>query len=234
MSASTPLEVRQELVDALQLDLIGPTGPLGNHKEILPQSPSRWYLTGFLVPTDADEEQRSDPTSNDDLDQAAEPAGIDDDETPEKPAARRSYLPSSMGVSVLVPAGAQELDAVVRYGEYLPEIYEEGKPGPPKWTRVPHEEIVPVKIGTKKRGNGVLPVPNSRGVELVWSIRDVPDAEKDGGLPKGTRSLSLFVVNRRKPEPDIERDVGFIFQVEFGGPVGDVVHCPSQPAQSGE
>ncbi len=212
---TTPLEVRSDLVNALQIDLIGPTGLLGNHNEVLSQAPSRWYLTGFLVPTDAGEDQRSDPTSNDELDQAAEQVGIDDDETPDKPAARRSYLPSSMGVSVLVPAGAQELDAVVRYGEYLPEIYEEGKSGPPRWTRVPHEEIVPVKIGTKKRGNGVLPVPNSRGVELVWSIREVPDADKDGGLPKGTRSLSLFVVNRRKPEPDIERDVGFIFQVEL-------------------
>ena len=54
---TSPLEVRQELVDALQLDLIGPTGPLGNHKEVLTQTPSRWYLTGFLVPTDADEDQ---------------------------------------------------------------------------------------------------------------------------------------------------------------------------------
>ena len=44
-----PLEVRGSLVDALQLDLIGPTGPLGNHKEVLPQTPSRWYLTGFLA-----------------------------------------------------------------------------------------------------------------------------------------------------------------------------------------
>ena len=29
----------------------------------LPQAPSRWYLTGFLVPTDADEGQRFDPNS---------------------------------------------------------------------------------------------------------------------------------------------------------------------------
>ena len=96
---TSPLEVRQELVDALQLDLIGPSGPLGDQKETLTQMPSRWYLTGFLVPTDADEDQRTDPTCNDELDQAAEPAGLDDDTTPEKTAARRSYLPSSMGMS---------------------------------------------------------------------------------------------------------------------------------------
>ena len=32
-----------------------------------------------------------------------EPAGLDDDKTPEPAAARRSYLPSSMGMSILIP-----------------------------------------------------------------------------------------------------------------------------------
>jgi hypothetical protein len=88
---------------------------MGDPKEILPQAPSRWYLTGFLVPTEADEEHRTDPTSSDELDQAAEPGGLDDDETPEKPAARRSFLPSSMGLSVLVSAETKELEATVHY-----------------------------------------------------------------------------------------------------------------------
>ncbi len=212
---TSALEVREELIDALQLDLIGPTGPLGNHKEVLTQTPSRWYVTGFLVPTDADEEQRCDPTNNDDLDQAAEPAGIDDDASPEKAAARRSYLPSSMGISVLLPAGVHELDAIVRYGEYLRVEQVEGYTGPPHWQRIPREEVVPLRIGKATRGNEVVPVPNSRGVELVWSVRAVPDADVEGGLPKGTRSLSLFVVNRRKAAPDDVRDEGFIFQVEL-------------------
>jgi hypothetical protein len=212
---TSALEVREELIDALQLDLIGPTGPLGNHKEVLTQTPSRWYVTGFLVPTDADEEQRCDPTNTDDLDQAAEPAGIDDDASPEKAAARRSYLPSSMGISVLLPAGVHELDAIVRYGEYLRVEQVEGYTGPPHWQRIPREEVVPLRIGKATRGNEVVPVPNSRGVELVWSVRAVPDADVEGGLPKGTRSLSLFVVNRRKAAPDDVRDEGFIFQVEL-------------------
>ena len=195
---STPLEVRKELVDALRLDLVGPIGPLGNPKETLTQTPSRWYLTGFLVPTDADAEQRCDPTSNDELDQAAEPAGLDDDSTPEKPAARRSYLPSSMGISVLLPAEANELDAVVRYGEYMRVEHDEDYTGPQHWRRIPREEVVPVKIDGQVPDSGVVAIPNSRGVELVWSIRRVPDGHVDGGLPDGTRSLSVFVVNRRK------------------------------------
>ena len=71
-------DVRSQLIDALRLDLVGPMGSWGNPTETLPQAPSRWYLTGFLVPTEADESQRVDPTSNDELDQAAEPAGVDD------------------------------------------------------------------------------------------------------------------------------------------------------------
>ena len=213
--ATTALEVRKDLVDALQIDLIGPTGPLGDHNEILPQAPSRWYLTGFLVPTDADEEQRCDPTSNDELDQAAEPAGADDDDTPEKPAARRSFLPSSIGVSVLVPADAHEFEAIVRYGEYVRVEQVEGHSGPQQWQRVPREEVVLINLGPQVPGHGVVPVPNSKGVELVWSIRSVPDGDLSGGLPKGARCLSLFIVNRRKAAPDDTRDEGFIFQVEL-------------------
>ena len=215
MTSINSLEIRRSLVDALQIDLIGPVGALGDHAEILPQSPSRWYLTGFLVPTEADEGQRCDPTSNDELDQAAEPAGIDDDDSPEKPAARRSYLPSSMGVSVLVPATLHDVQAVVRYGEYLRVEPSEGASGPLHWKRIPREEVVSVAIGKESTSQGIVPVPNSRGVELVWSIRAVPDGDLDGGLPKGTRCLSLFVVNRRKASPDEVRDEGFIFQVEL-------------------
>lgn len=212
---ASPLEVRRELVEALQVDLIGPTGPLGDHNEVLPQTPSRWYLTGFLVPTDADEAQRSDPSSNDELDQAAEPSGVDDDDSPEKPAARRSFLPSSIGVSVLIPVELHEFQAVVRYGEYLRIDTDEGSAGPQRWKRTPREEIVSVSIGDQTAGQAVVPIPNSGGVELVWSVRGVPDGNLVDGLPKGTRCLSLFVVNRRKASPDDVRDEGFIFQVEL-------------------
>lgn len=217
MTTTEPIQVRQSLLDALQIDLIGPSGALGDHREVLPQAPSRWYLTGFLVPTDADEEQRFDPNSDDDMDQTPAVAGVDENEEPEKSAARRSYLPSSLGLSVLVPAETQELQAIVRFGEYLRVEQEEGsKQGAPvQWRRNPHEEIVSVALGKKVPAQGVVDVPGSRGVEIVWSLRGVPDGDVDGGLPKGTRSLSMFVVNRRKASPDEVRDEGFIFQVEL-------------------
>lgn len=45
-----PIDVRDQLVEALRLDLIGPENGSELETEVLPQAPSRWYLTGFLVP----------------------------------------------------------------------------------------------------------------------------------------------------------------------------------------
>ena len=90
-TATTPIEVRENLLDALQVDLIGPSGPLGDPREVLPQAPSRWYLTGFLVPTDADEDQRYDPNNNDEVGQAPAEATVDENQTPEQATNKRYY-----------------------------------------------------------------------------------------------------------------------------------------------
>src|SRR5262249_33260425 len=51
------------------------------------------------------------------------------------------------------------------------------------------------------------------GLKLALSVRPVKDIPAfDGMVPKGTRSVSLFLVNRRKPAPDDVRDVAFAFQ----------------------
>lgn len=211
---ASPVEVRSALTEALQLDLVGPLNQLGNPIEVLPQAPSRWYLTGFLVPTDCPEDQKSDPTSTDELDQSAEPIGVDDDSTPDSAAARKSYFSSSMGVSVLIPEDLSDLDAVVNYGEYI-RLEDEGPGSGRNWQRIPKEEIVKLGLSDKQKDRGIAKVPNSRGLELVWSLRKVPEAKLRNALPKGTRSLSVFLVNRRHPGDDEHRDEGFVFQVEM-------------------
>jgi hypothetical protein len=84
---TTSFEIRSQLVDTLRLDLIGPDAitNLGIRDEVLAQAPSRWYLTGFLVPLDAGEEQRAEEGSDDDLDEVSEADGGDDANTPERP-----------------------------------------------------------------------------------------------------------------------------------------------------
>ena len=77
-SAAKPdsAQVRDQLVTALELDLIGPTQPVlkalgadteGLEREALDRLPSSWYPTGFLVPTNTDLSLRCDDTADDDF-----------------------------------------------------------------------------------------------------------------------------------------------------------------------
>src|SRR3954452_557753 len=103
----TPLDVRRKLVHTLGLDLIGPDRGSDLLNEVLPQAPSRWYLTGFLVPTDAGEQQKGDVSAVEGVDELSDAGGGDDAVTPEPAAARRAVFPSSMGLSLLLPKDAK-------------------------------------------------------------------------------------------------------------------------------
>src|SRR6516165_10806044 len=109
------VELRSSLVDALRLDLVGPSEGVGDQNEALPQAPSSWYLAGFLVPTEALQTQGVDESSTDEVDEASDGNGLDDDVTPEPAAARQRYLPSSIGLSVLVPNKAGHLGVKVSW-----------------------------------------------------------------------------------------------------------------------
>ena len=101
---ATSAETRERRVTELGLDLIGPGhNDAGLANETLPDPPSRWYLTGFLVPVDAPARQKTrDPQEEMDT---AEEGGGDDDETPDRGPSRSRYLPSSIGLSLLVEPG---------------------------------------------------------------------------------------------------------------------------------
>jgi len=239
----TSLEVRADLVQALRLDLVGPDNQHAFAAELLPESPSRWYLTGFLVPFDAPVEQKTDETSNEEIAAGAEPGGLDDDATPEKPAARKSILPSSMGLSVLVPPGVDQIDALAEWGDYTfegPDGTESGASAgeeDPAESDSPHHaaaggESAPGANGatavprkrrrgwrrTPRNASAVIDLPKAGGkpievnlsghggadgVVLVVTVRPVsPTAMGTGRLPKGTRSVSVFLVNKREPDRD--------------------------------
>lgn len=227
-----PLDVRSQMVKALQLDLVGP-GP-GDElaSELLRQQPSRWYLTGFLVPIGASNAQRIDETVTEEVDAAGESGGVDDDLPPEAPAARRAALPSSIGLSVLLPPGADRLDVTVRWGDYHPEAQarqsdgtsaaeptdrtgeeaEERRSGFPFWRRAQHEARLTIKLPERSHEQ---PVPDAGGLAVSVSALAVgPRATGEGGVPPGTRSVSVFLVNRRPQAPDESRDTAFAFQAQ--------------------
>ena len=112
-------EVREEIVRALRLDLIGPWAGHSLADERLPGwvRPSNWYLTGFLVPRGMPARQRGDADVDDDLD-VAESAGLGDDSVEDRKAAKKGFFPSSMGLSFLVDAEVDSLEIVLRWGDY--------------------------------------------------------------------------------------------------------------------
>ena len=114
-------EVRSRLREALALDLIGPGADHALADERLPGwvRPSNWYLTGFLVPRGAPAEQRADDDAEDDFEpEVADAAGLGDDSTEDRRAAKKGFFPSSIGLSFLVAEDVGELDVTVRWGDY--------------------------------------------------------------------------------------------------------------------
>ena len=54
--------VRARPEEALRLDLVGPWAGCERAAEELPEAPSHWHVTGFLVPNEAPTEQKEDPS----------------------------------------------------------------------------------------------------------------------------------------------------------------------------
>lgn len=219
-------DVRSDLVRTLALDTVGPNGGDAYEKEKLPQAPSRWYLTGFLVPYEAPAEQREDEQGQEQLDLSGAAGATDDDETPEPASARRVFFPSSIGLSVLTPGVARTMTAVVEWGDYryLPaEKKEAGGAGegkgeegsPERWVREQRRAEVVLRIGETGKPEQT-DVQGSDGLRLYTSVRAVTaDFGGEEGLPKGTRSVSVFLVNHRKPAAAEVKDEAFVFQARL-------------------
>ena len=232
---------RDYLTDALRLDLIGPrTQDKALQYERLPQAPSRWYLTGFLVPTDAPDEQRA-QDNEEEFDEPAEPLhGSDDSGTPDRASGKRNLLPSSMGLSILVDDDTEYLDVLVSWGDYSPEPSDAGttvdaqgthsagagkeenrddRPPAPRrfspWVRKPREELVTVRLSKCQPGQPEsFEVASSDGLNVICVVRPttVPTVSGD----RSVRAVSVFTVNRRSPVADFDgQDTTFAFQVEM-------------------
>ncbi len=207
-------QVREELVDALRLDIVGPEAGSPLESEILVQPPSRWYLTGFLVPYEAKEEQRTDPAASEQLDMFGSGGGTDDDGSPEKASARKAFFPSSIGASVLVPGNARTLRVQVAWGDYGAIGSGETASTPTQWRRTQRspEMKLDISAGKMQRSH---PVPESGGLRLVLTERPVSPrliGRADGLVRKGTRSLSVFLVNNRRPQEGELKDQASAFQ----------------------
>ena len=208
-------EVREQMANALTLDLVGPVSdlPAGAHlvREILPgtSTPSRWYLTGFLAPFESNIEDKSDEDSGEQMDLIPKATGVDDEAAPEASSTRKTPYPSSIGMSVLLPKGTRKITATVTWGDYRPVEDKEQVSG---WQRKPKSAQVEVPIAGAK---AKYRVPDSDGLEIVPSIREVPSHRGLELVPPGTMAVSIFVVNNRDPQPARIKDTAYAFQVKL-------------------
>jgi hypothetical protein len=113
--------VRTHLVETLRRDLVGPRhgGDVDLQAEILPARPSRWYLTGYLVPRGAPAAQRT-GLAETEGELGTTQGGADglDDGGGDAAGTRQAYRPSSIGLSVLLPGNAETIDVTGSWGEY--------------------------------------------------------------------------------------------------------------------
>lgn len=135
---TTPVDVRERLVEMLRRDLVGAHPDLDHdldHEVLQGTSPSTWYLTGFLFPhreTPIDkragliEEEQSElalehQRATEGMEQGAAGQPASPDQQPSEPPPRRSFEPSSIGLTVLLPRDATTLGARVTWGDYVTE-----------------------------------------------------------------------------------------------------------------
>ncbi len=228
-----PEGLRSQLVYALRDDLIGPDADdprdTAHQTESLSSSPAHWYMTGFLAPTGQATEEKEDPEAGEELDAVVE--GPEEGEADAPVASRRPVFPSSFGLSVLVGQDAKTLAVRVTYGTYAPGARaptdrppqskrvpaSEPPPEPDAslrftWTRTPHDRSAVVSLSGDAKQE--IPLEGSEGVVVRVIVRPVPENELPL-VPRGTRYVTIFLVNHRKPVGKPEQDRGYIFQTKL-------------------
>lgn len=241
---------RAQLVAALELELLGPTQRVlqalgtegvGLETEALDRSPSSWYSTGFLVPTETDLSLKCDDTADDDF-AAADGVDLrkprkanasyksgsgDDGGNSESGPAKPQLFPSAIGVSVLLPPEGN-LQLIAHWGDYT-KLAENANPDAAAsiarnesesreqliWQRTPRQETLSLSYHeiTTTQGLSGREWPNSDGLHLRWHCRPTPSSQ---GYEIGTVAVTFFLTNEREKALTVaDRDQGSAFQSEM-------------------
>lgn len=200
--------VRQKIIDALKVDLMGPQ----SEDEVLDENPRHAYIIGMLSPqvdtyratdTDSEQEVDTDIAYEDGEDYTA---GEDDDNEPVTTTHFR--LPSSIGISFYIEAKTDTLDLDVCWGDYVKSSEKrKNKDGKEydhaSYTRQQMKETVSIDFRSFERNKEYALVCDSN---VQVHISRIP-------LKNGYSLVTAYVINKRKnPESDIE---SLMFQVEL-------------------
>jgi len=210
---ASSLDVRDRLAEALELDIVGPRRGHRFEDELLPGwvRPSNWYLTGFLIPSGTPPERSADSDEDEDFELVPESGGLSEESNEERKAAKKGHFPSSMGLSFLVAHEARALEVTACWGDYS-SIEIEGTDGTPLsvWRRTPRSVSLSIPLAGG-RDPAVFNVQGSGGLQLNVVERPVAAEELAEHIPRGSRSVSVFLVNRRMFNND-KLDTAYAFQ----------------------
>jgi hypothetical protein len=262
---TSAVDVRTRLLEMLRRDLVGPHPDLDSDlsREVFSgTSPSTWYLTGYLGPRrqgfkdprikavmgEAADQEQSElqleaQRGSEGMEEGAPgPGNAADEGATERPPVR-SFDPSSLGLTVLLPRDATALEARITWGDYvteppldeavfLPAVREAAEAAgektkePPKssldWRRIPREEPMTIPLtGFADGAASEFIVPNSAapqvpggGLKLVVSARSTQTAGIDG-VRRNLLAVSVFLVNARAETLRRFRDVALCFQARL-------------------
>ena len=215
----TSADVRDEIVDAFRMDVVGPdTRPafhdshMANHEVINSTRPSSFYLIGYLTPAegsviglsknDAPEIQKPLPSMKDDPEPGTA-AGEDSDGGVE--ARQRKRLdPSSLGLTAFVAPDCPHIDVTLRYADYIaqppiPEAVLDGKaknaPTEISWHRKPSS--VEQRISAEKLAEAAQ---TKGGISI--SLFDTESPQRKGDV----LHLHLMVQHTKLPRPAADLD----------------------------
>lgn len=213
-TATTSVDVRDELEDRLERDLLGPWD--GADEELPPGvSPAERYLLGRLVPFEAVPARSSDgdePTvpgdpSVTDMGDVSTGESHENEAPPEASVRSGSRAASSMGLSFSVP---NDVDTVLvsgewgRYSKVASEIQETEQSQP---RRVWRRESCggPVEIAVTSPGDDVgAPDPRFEQIVLRWTVRH-----------RGERRIVDVAMVNTQPAPSKDRDSARMYQVRL-------------------
>ena len=192
--------VRERLLDALKVDLLGPEAP----DEVLLQPPSTRYLIGMLAPRGT----RLSPSEDEGTDSTID--GNEDQES--GPRVSQQLAPSSIGLSFIVGTECGSVNVRANWGEYervvrlggtdvdpqqAGDIDPDGDPEETattkhreyEWHRVPFDVAIEISL-SERRGREEI----SEGASLQWIAETL----------EGLVVVSVFLVNSL-PAPDDRR-----------------------------
>ena len=185
-------EVRQEIINALRTDLMGPQ----SENEILDENPKSSYIIGMLASqieeressTAGEQEVDSDIAYGDSEDYTA---GEDDDNEPIMTTSFK--LPTSIGISFYIASSTKAINIDVKWGDYVRSVEKRvGKDGKEfnhaSYTRQPMVSTIVVDFDSFEKNTEIRLQEDSN---IIVHISRIP-------LKTGYSLVTAYVMNRKE------------------------------------